>query len=424
MQVSVETTSGLGRRMTVQIPADQVDQQVESKLKQLARTVRLDGFRPGKVPLGVVKNKYESKVRQETAGELIGSSYEKALKQENLSPAGQPSIVPTKNEPGQELEFVAEFEVFPEIDPPDLGGIEIEKVICEVTAGDVDNMIEKLRQQRATWTTVERAAAIGDRVEIDFEGTVDGKAFNGNKASKVPLELGSDTMIPGFEAQLVGANPAEARTIEVTFPDDYASDEVAGKAARFEVTVHTVSEADLPDVDDDFARIFGVGDGGVERLKAEISANMERELVMAVKSRMKKQVFDALLGKMQIDVPESLVKSEAEAIIKARAEGADTSVDQANVEDEARRRVSLGLMIGEIFKRNQLTVDPDRVRKLVETLAQSYEKPEEVVQWYYSNPEMLNSVQTAVMEETVVEWVIDQAKVSEKVLGFDEVMNS
>ncbi len=423
MQVSVETTNGLGRRMTVQIPADEVDQQVESKLRQLAGSVRLDGFRPGKVPMTVVKTKYGSQVRQETAGELISSTYQQALQQEDLKPAGEPSIEQTQNQPGHALEYVAEFEVFPEVDPPDLAGIDLEKISCEVNDNDVDSMIDKLRQQRATWTVADRAAALGDRVEIDFEGTVDGQPFNGNKASKVPLELGSKTMIPGFEDQLVGAGSGDSRTIEVTFPENYASDEVAGKPAKFEVTVHSVAEASLPEIDDEFARIFGVGDGGIERLRAEIRANMERELGLAVKSRLKKQVFDVLLDKADLDVPDSLVKGEAEELVKTRAEGADTPVDQASVEDEARRRVVLGLVIAEIVKHHQLQVDPERVRAMVETLAESYEKPEEVVQWYYSNPEMLNGVQTAVMEDVVVEWVVDQANVSDKMLGFDEVMN-
>ena len=424
MQVSVETTSGLERRMTVQIPADQIDQQVLGKLQQLVRTVRLDGFRPGKVPMSVVKKRYEGQVRQETAGELIASSYEQALQQENLKPAGDPSIEQTRNEPGLELEFVAIFEVYPDIEPPEMSDITIERLSAEVTDSDVDNMIEKLRKQRVTWTAVERASGQGDRLEIDFKGTVDGQPFAGNEAHNVPLELGSDTMIPGFEEQLVGVSAGDTKTIEVTFPDDYASQEVAGKTAKFEVTVHSVAAAELPEVNDDFASAFGVADGGMDQLRAEIRKNMERELEAAIKSRVKQQVFDALLEKVDVDVPSVLIDSEIDALIKKDEASADAGGDRSRLEDEARRRVSLGLLISEVIQRNQLQVDPERVRETIEKLAQSYEKPEEVVQWYYSNQEMLAGIQTLIMEDTVVEWVTGQANVNEKPINFEEIIQA
>ena len=423
MQVSVETTSGLGRRMTVQIPADQLDQQVESKLKQLARSVRLDGFRPGKVPMSVVKQRYETQVREETAGELIASSYQEALQQEDLKPAGHPNIERTGSEPGQELEYVATFEVYPEIELPDLGEVTLERVVAEVVDSDIDNMIEKLRKQRVTWTKAERAAAEGDRLEIDFEGTVDGQPFPGNSGKSVPLELGSGSMIPGFEEQLLGAKAGDNKTVEVTFPADYASSDVAGKAAKFEVTVNSVAEPVLPEVNDEFARAFGVGDGGMSKLRAEVRANMERELAATIKSKLKQQVFEVLLQKAKMEVPTSLIDSEVDALSKQEA-GADAGVDRSQFEEEARRRVSLGLLIAEIMQRNQLQVDPERVRQTIEALAQSYEKPEEVVQWYYSNQEMLSGIQTLVMEDTVTDWISGQAKVREVSKTFDEVMQS
>ncbi len=424
MQVSVETTSGLGRRMTVEIPADQIDQQVESKLQQLARSVRLDGFRPGKVPLSVVKKRYGAQIRQEAAGELIASTYEQALQQENLRPAGEPSIEQTQNQAGKELQYVATFEIYPEIDPPSLSDISLERPQAEVTESDVDNMLEKLRRQRVTWTRVERAAANGDRVEIDFEGSIDGEAFAGNKASGVPLELGSNSMIPGFEEQLVGVSAGENRTVEVTFPADYGSAEVAGKKAAFEVKVHAVAEAEVPALDDEFARAFGVGDGGLAKLREEIRRNMERELQAVIKSKLKQQVFEALLAKANIEVPASLVDSEVSALIKKAESAADAAKERDRFEAEARRRVSLGLLIGEIVKRNQLQIDPERVRATIEDLAQSYEKPEEVVQWYYSNQEMLANVQTLVMEEQVMEWIAAQAEVVDKPASFDEIMQA
>jgi len=424
MQVSVETTSGLGRRMTVQIPADQIDQQVESKLKQLARSVRLDGFRPGKVPMGVVKKRYETRVRQETAGELIASSYEEALQQENLKPTGDPNIEQTRNQAGQELEYVAIFEVYPDVEPPQLNDITIKRMVAEVVDTDVDNMIEKLRKQRVTWTRAERESVEGDRLEIDFEGTVDGQPFAGNAGQNVPLELGSGAMTPGFEEQLVGVSAGDRKTIEVTFPADYASPEVAGKTAKFDVTVNAVAEAELPAVNDEFVRAFGIVDGGIDKLREEIRNNMQRELAAGIKSKVKQQVFDALLEKANIDIPASLLDNEIDALIKREEGSANAGADRSQFEKEARRRVSLGLLIAEIIQRDQLQVDPERVRETIENLAQSYEKPEEVLQWYYSNQEMLAGIQTLVMEDTVVEWISGQAKVEETSVTFDELMQS
>ena len=424
MQVSVETTSGLGRRMTVQIPAEQIDQKVESKLQQLARSVRLDGFRPGKVPLSVVKKRYESQVRSETAGELIASSYEQALQQQNLRPAGEPDIEQTRNQPGQALEYVVTFEVYPDVEPPEIADITIERPVAEVTSADVDNMLEKLRKQRVTWTRVERSAAEGDRLEIDFQGTIDGQPFSGNSASNVPLELGSGAMIPGFEEQLTGSSAGDRKTIEVTFPADYASKEVAGKTAQFDVSVNAVAEAVLPELDDAFAKTVGVGDGGLDKLREEVRRNMHRELDAAVKSRVKQQVFESLLAKADIDVPAALIDQEVEALIKKEGDAADAGADRSRYEQEAKRRICLGLLIAELIKRHQLQVDPERVRETIEALAQSYEKPEEVVQWYYSNQDMLAGIQTLVMEDTVVEWVADQAKTEDKAYTFEELMQA
>ena len=424
MQVSVETTNGLERRMTVQIPAEQIDQQVKSKLQQLVSTVRLDGFRPGKVPLSVVKQRFGSQVRDETAGELISSSFQEALQQENLKPAGEPAIDQVENEAGKELQYVATFEIYPEIEPPEMNDLVLDRPVVSVTDADVDQMIAKLRRQRASWSKVDREARDNDSLEIDFEGAVDGESFAGNSGQNVNLELGSKSMIPGFEEQLIGVNAGEERVIEVTFPADYSASSLAGKTASFKVTVHSVSEAELPEMDDEFARNFGVGDGGVAQLRGEIQTNMSRELESAVKSSLRKQVFDALLDRSNIDVPMALINSELDALVKKDGTGADAESMRGQYEDEARRRVSLGLLLSEIIHRNQLQVDPERVRETIEGLAQSYEKPEEVVQWYYSNQEMLSGVQTLVMEEVVVDWVAGQAKIEEESKTFDEVMQA
>ncbi len=426
MQVSVETSTGLTRRMKVQIPAEQVEQQVQNKLQELARSVRLDGFRPGKVPLSVVRKRYGPQVRAETADELIASTYEEALRQQNLQPVGEPDIEQMRNEPGEPFEYVATFDVYPDVELPELGDLTIKRPVAEVSDADLDNMLDKLRRQRMTWSQVERAAQQGDQLDIDFEGKIDGEAFAGNSATHVPLELGSNTMIPGFEEQLVGAKAGETRTIEVTFPADYSSKEVAGKTAQFEVKVNAVSEPVLPELNDEFARAFGVGEGGLDSLRAEVRKNMERELEAAIKVKVKKQVLDALLERADLDVPASLVDQEVEFLIKNEGGSADTGqgADRAALEDEARQRVALGLLIAEIVKRNQLQVDPDRVRSMIESIAASYEKPEEVVQWYYSNQEMLLGIQTCVREDTVVDWVIDQVKVVDESMTFDEIMQS
>jgi trigger factor len=421
MQVSVESTSGLGRRMTVQVAVDQINQQVQNKLEQLSRTVRLDGFRPGKVPLSVVRKRFEDQVRQEATGELIASSYQQALQQENLKPVSEPRIEQTGTT-GTALEYVATFEVYPEIQLPDLSDTGIDRLVAKVTEPDVDTMLDKLRRQRVTWNKVERAAVAGDRLEIDFDGTVDGKPFSGNSARNVPIELGSKAMIPGFEEQLEGVSTGDSKSIEVTFPENYGSAEVAGKTARFEIKVHAVAEPVLPELNDDFARIFGVGDGGVEALRKEVRNNMERELEAVSKNKVKQQVFDALLMKSALEVPTALIETEITALIKKDGAGADAGIDRSHYADEARRRVALGMLVAEIIQRNQLQVDPGRVRRAIETMAQSYEQPEEVMQWYYSNQEMLGGVQTLVMEETVVEWVVGQVKISEKSVSFDDIM--
>jgi trigger factor len=424
MQVSVETTSGLGRRMKVQIPADQIDQQVNNKLQELTRTVRIDGFRPGKVPLSVVNKRYGTQVREETTSELIASSYQEALQQEAITPASEPNIEQTSNTPGEAFEYVATFEIYPAIEVPDLTDMALEKQICEVTDANLTRMMEKLRKQRATWNVVERKSASGDQVLIDFDGTVDGQTFSGNKASNVPLELGSNSMIPGFEEQLLEVSAGEQKKIEVTFPDDYTSAEVAGKTAQFDIKIHSVSESVLPELDDNLATAFGMS-GGIDAFKGEVQNNMQRELDATIKSNLKQQVFDGLLSRVDIDLPASLVDGEIDALIKSQDEAAEKlSNDRSQYEDEARRRVSLGLLISEIVKQNQLQPDPEKIRQTIEGIAASYEKPEEVVQWYYSNQEMLQGVQTFVMEDTVVDWVIGQSKTEEKSVDFDDIMQS
>ncbi|MEE9342882.1 MAG: trigger factor [Gammaproteobacteria bacterium] len=423
MQVSVETTSNLGRRMTVQVPAEQVTQQVNDKLTQLAHTVKLDGFRPGKVPMSVVQKRFGEQAQEEVASNLITETYEKALQQENLQPAGTPTI--EKKTTGDVFEYTAAFEVYPNIELPDVSQLEIDKPSAEITDDDLEAMLDKLRKQRVSWSEVERSSAVGDRLTIDFEGEIDGETFNGNSAKNVPLELGSGAMIPGFEDQLVGVSSGDERSINVTFPNDYGANELAGKEAVFQINVHSVSEAVLPELNDEFAVSFGIQEGGIEQLRSEVRGNMERELAAAVKTNMKKQVFDSLLKSVSIDIPSALLESEIDVLVKKGQEGADnmTEDDRANFEDEAKRRVSLGLLIGEMAKANQLQMDPEKIRVSIDEIAASYEKPEEVKQWYYGNQEMMAGIQALVMEDTVVEWVSEQAKTNDITMSFNDLLN-
>ena len=409
MEVSIENTGGLARRMTVQVPAERIDQEVASRMQSMCQTVRLDGFRPGKVPLKVIEQKYGRQVRLEVIDQVVNSTLQEALTQENIRPAGVPGIEPKEYAPGMPLEYAATFEIFPELSGSIQYGFKVTKPQVEIAEEDVTGMLENLRNQRGNWNTVDRASQTGDQVTIDFEGTVDDKTFTGNKGEKVPVVLGSGSMIPGFEEQLVNLSAGDEQTLNVTFPDDYPAGEVAGKAASFAIKVHAVSEVELPTLDDDFARAFGVEEGGVEALKNEIRNNMGRELKGLIASKMKEQVFNGLMDANPVEVPRSLVDSEIQQLRSRQEKGG--TVAASELEARAERRVKLGVVVSEIAKQNQIQVDPDRVRQMVETIASSYEKPEEVVQWYYGNQEMLSGVQSAVIEEQVVDWVVEHSGV-------------
>ena len=406
MEVSVENTGGLERRMTVQVPAERVDQEVGSRLQSMTTTVRLDGFRPGKVPLKVIEKKYGKQVRLEVIDQVVNSTLQEALTQENIRPAGTPNIEPKDFEPGETFEYVATFEIFPEISGNVDYGFSVTRPVADITDDDVTAMLENLRSQRATWNEIKRPASMQDQVTIDYEGTVDGSAFTGNKAEKMPVVLGSDSMIPGFEDQLVGVSAGDEKTLDITFPDDYPSTEVAGKAAKFSVKIHTVSEMVLPEIDAEFAKAFGVPEGGMDALTEEIKNNMERELKGLIKSKLKSQVFDGLLLNNPLELPASLVETE---IKELQQQEGNQGLDASALQGSAENRLKLGVIVSEIAKQNQIQLDPDRVRELVETIASSYEKPEEVVQWYYGSQEMLAGVQSAVIEEQVVEWVVDHS---------------
>ncbi|MEW8507563.1 MAG: trigger factor [Candidatus Thiodiazotropha sp.] len=414
MQVSVESGEGLERRVTVELPAEQIEVEVTKRLKQIGRTAKLDGFRPGKVPMKLLRRNYGGQVLQEVYGQMIESSYQEAIQQEKLHPAGMPKIEPKEASEEGLFSYVATLEVMPEIELAKLAG-EIKRPQTEITGDDIEDMIGKLRKQRATWNSVDRAAAEGDQVKISFKGLVDGEAFEGGSAEDVDLVLGSKRMIEGFEHGLVGMAKDEKRSIDLKFPEDYRVEELAGKPVTFEVEVSEVSEEVLPPVDDEFAKEFGSSEG-VEKLKEDIQENMERELSQRIQARIKSQAMDMVYEQNQIEVPKALIDEEIEALSKQAREQMGANTDSIELpremfEEQAKRRVALGLLIAEIIKQNGIQVDNDRVRKTIEEYAASYEQPDEVVKFYYGNQQQLASVQNIVLEDQVVDWIMEQVEV-------------
>jgi trigger factor len=431
MQVSIETTSGLERRLTVGVPAAEVDSEVQKRLQQAAKNIRINGFRKGKVPMKVVKQRYGDGVRQEVLGDVINRSFYEAVRKEDVKPAGQPSIEPKQFEEGKDLEYVATFEVYPSVELGDFSKIEVTRYKADVTAEDVDNMIDVLREHQASWKEVDRAAQDGDQVNIDFVGTRDGEAFEGGSAEGQNLVLGSGSMIPGFEDGLVGLKAGDEKTLELTFPEDYQAEELRGAAVEFKVTVNSVSEKELPELDKDFYAKFGVEKGGKPQFRKEVKANMARELKNAIKAKTKNQVMDALLETHKPDLPKALVSSEIETLrqqMMQRFGGQQQNFDVKSLlpdtmfQEDAERRVALGLVVGEIVKENQIKVDADRVREMVEELASTYEEPEAVVNYYYENRQLLSSVESAALEDQVVDFILDKAKVTDESSSYDDII--
>ncbi|GAB3022280.1 trigger factor [Bowmanella dokdonensis] len=430
MQVSVETTKGLERRLTITVPAEKVDTAVKSRLQQLAKTQRINGFRPGKVPVNVIKKRFGQAVRQEIAGEVMQRNFYEAIVQEKLNPAGMPAFELKKDTDGEDLEFVASFEVYPEVALKDLDKIKVEKPVVEISDKDLDNMMDTLRKQHANWKEGKRKAKKDDRVTIDFVGTIDGEEFEGGKAEDFQLELGKGRMIPGFEEPIVGKKPGEEVVADVTFPDDYHAEKLKGKAAQFTIKVKKVEGLDLPPVNDEFAKLFGVEEGGVEALRAEVKKNMQRELEQTLKNQVKEQVIKGLLETNKVDLPQALVDQEIK-VLRQQAMQRFGGQQQGNMpelpaelfEENARRRVSVGLLLGEVIKQKELKVDPAKVEAMIETQASAYEDPAEVVSYYKSNKELMQQMQNLALEEQAVETLLADAKVKDVKKGFDEIMN-
>ncbi len=431
MQVSIEALEGLERRMTVQIPSQQVTEAVAKKLKDLSKTVRIDGFRPGKVPMKVVQQKFGGQVRQEVIGDVIESSYQQALIQEKVRPAGMPSIDSVSSEEQQDMSYTAIFEVYPEVEELDLKSITVEKAVTEINDADFDAMLDKLREQRKTWKETKAAAKKGSQVMVDFEGRIDGELFEGGAGKDMAVEIGAGQMLGEFEAGLEGIKAGEERTVEVNFPEDYHGADVAGKKAEFTLKATKVSKPELPELDEEFAKGFGVADGDLEKMRSDIRANMEKEKTDRLKSSLKNAVMAGLLEHNSIIAPSALVKDE---IPNLRAQAAQRmgqdpeSMDEGSFPDElfrqeAMRRVQLGLLISEVIRKDKIELNQELVEETIEQMAVSYEQPDQVRAYYRQNQQARSSIEGMVLEDQVVGHILEQAQVTEKEVAFEDLMN-
>jgi trigger factor len=429
--VSMESTQGLERRMKVEVPAERVEGEIEKRLKEMGRSARIKGFRPGKAPLTVIRRQYGARVRDDVVSEIVQQSWFQAVSENQLRPVGRPRIETPGAQQGKDLTYTAVFEVFPEIELSGHEGIEVERPIATIEPADVDAMIERLRTQRSHWHLVERAATQGDRVTVDFEGTIDGEPFQGGAGKGVGVVLGEGRMLMDFEAGLVGLAAGEERKIRVEFPGDYGSPEIAGKTAQFTVKAQRVEELHLPEVDDEFCRSFGVEDGSVEQLRSEVQSNMHEELNQRVRSLMKRQLLDKLVAANTVELPGSLIEQEIQALREDMARrmnpgvapGAAPLPPREPFEAPARFRVTLGLLIGEIVREQQVRVDAAQVNRRLEMIASDYENPAEIVKLYRSNAALMSQVETAVLEEQVVDWLLERASITDKPMSFNALMN-
>ena len=431
MQVSIETLEGLERRMTVQVPSEQVAEAVEKKLKDLSKTVRIDGFRPGKVPLKVVQQKYGAPVRQEVIGDVIEKSYQEALMQEQVRPAGMPSIDSISSEDKEDISYTATFEVYPEVEDLQLESIEVEKPMVEITDKDFEAMLEKLREQRKGWKETRAAAKKGFQVMVDFEGRIDGELFEGGAGKDMPVEIGAGQMLPEFESGLEGIKVDEERLVEVNFPEEYHGKDVAGKKAEFTLKATQISKPELPEIDAEFAKAFGILDGDMDKMRADIRANMEKEKNDRLKSHLKNLVMMELLAKNSIIAPSAMVTEEIKSLRVQAAERMKqdpASMDEASFPnelfaEEATKRVQLGLLIAEVIRKEEIKLDQTKVESTIEEMAVSYEQPDQVLNYYRQNQQARSGLESMVLEDQVVAHILDKASVTEKAGNFDDLMN-
>ncbi|MFW2422333.1 MAG: trigger factor [Porticoccaceae bacterium] len=429
MQVSVTSRSNLERELKVGIPAERVEQEITERLEKASKTVRIKGFRKGKVPLKVVRQQYGKGVRQEVVGELVNKTFYEAVAKENLQPVGAPTIENIEDNEGSDLEYTAAFEVYPEVELADLSKVAIERPVSEVVDADVEKMIEVLREQQAKFETVERAAADGDQVTIDYVGRRDGEEFAGGSASDQNLVLGSGSMIPGFEDGLVGASAGDEKLLSLSFPDDYHAEELKGAAVEFTVTVKAVAERNLPELNDEFFKLYGVSEGGHEKFLEEVRNNMERELRNAVRNKVKTRVMNQLFDMNSVELPSALVKAEVNQLKQQMLQqfGGGQQFDLNMLPDEmftpqAERRASLGVIVSQIVKQESLKADADAVRARIDEIASTYESPNEVVDYYYSQQQLLGSIEAAVLEDQVTELVLGKGSVTDVTESYEDAV--
>ena len=423
--------SVLERSLDLSVVIADLDNEIDQRLKRMGKNLKMPGFRPGKVPFNIVKQTYGHEAYADALNGALEKSFTEAVKAQQVRVAGSPKIEPKKTESETHLEFTAVFEVYPEIKVADLKDVEIERPVLEVGASELENTLNVLRKQRVSYEPVDRAAAKGDRVTIDFLGKKDGEPFQGGEAKDYPFVLGEGAMLADFENAVLGLKAGEAKSFEMTFPADYHAKDLAGQAVTFDITVKQVSEAVLPEIDTEFAKSLGIADGDVEKMRAEIETNLKREVKSRLKSRVKNQVMDALLKTNPIEVPKALVEIEIDQLIdnarqdmeqRSGKKMKDFPMQREWFADQAKRRVSLGLVLSEIVKVNELHAKPEQIKSVVEEAAQSYEHPEEVVRWYYAQPQRLAEIEGLVIEDNVVEWALSSAKVLDKAIVFDELM--
>ena len=433
MATQLETTGALERKLAMAVPVAEIDRQVVERLRKLSRNVKMPGFRPGKVPMKMIEQSYGPQVHAEVLGDAVSKAFSDAVDEHKLRVAGQPRIETREGAAEHELGFTATFEVYPEVALGDPATLELERASCQVGEAEVDKTVEILRKQRVTWAAADRAAQDGDRVTIDFVGTLDGVAFEGGSATEFPFVLGEGRMLPDFEAGVRGAGTGEKKTFPVAFPAEYGSVELAGKTAQFEVTIRKVEAPQLPQVDEAFARQLGVPDGDLARMRADIRANLEREVGQRVRSRNKAAVMEALTKLAAFELPKALVEAESRALGERAIEDLrQRGIDPKNMppippdtfREQAERRVRLGLIVAEIVREHGLQAKPDQIRRQIEEFAQAYENPGEVVRHYFSDRNRLAEVEAIVVEQNVVDWALSKARVTDRALPFDELMSA
>lgn len=428
MHVSVETIGSLGRKLSVSVPAERLESAVGHRLRELSRTVRLNGFRPGKVPVKVIEQRFGQQVRSEVYSDVVRDSFGEALRQQNLQPVGQPEIT-AEGAPAEEIRYTATFEVAPDFGPIDVSALEIQRPVAQVEESDIDTMIETLRQQRRSWNVVERAAAEGDLVNVENFALVEGARFPAEGVERGATVVGSQMLFPAIEQAVVGMRAGEEKLVEVAFPADWRVPELAGKTAQVSVKVVKVSEPHLPAVDEAFIKSFGVKSGKLEQFREEVRSNLARELKGALSARLRVEVAKKLVAAYaHVELPPRLVEAEARAMAAQAAENARRQgqavgeVDHAPFMEAARNRVAAGLLVGEVARQNELRLDPKRVNEAIALIASTYEDPQQVVDLYRNDPNLMQGLQARVMEEQVIDWIAERARATEVAMSFTDAL--